>query len=372
MIDGKLVDGEAGTFTNINPATEEVLGEVADASKADMHRAIDAARRAFDETDWATNHAFRQRCLLQLQEALESEQEELREELILEVGCPRAITHGPQLDAPLADALRYPAKLIDEYPVGDIAGRRAGLGHRREHHPNGLARTRWRGRRDRAVELPVRGHHPEDRPGPGDGQHRRVEAGTEHAVQRDPAWPVDRREDRHPSGCGECRYRVGPFRRRGTHAVAEGRPDLLHRFHGRRQADHGEGRGDDEAPVPRTRRQVGDDRARGRRFRAGLHDGHRAVHARRPGLRQPDPVAAAAVALRRGRRDPQGDLRGRRGRRPAGSRHAVRSGHLRQAAQPNSRLHPEGSRRGRDAARRRGRASRMGSTRDSSSSQRFS
>ena len=54
LIDGKLVDGEAGTFTNINPATEEVLGEVADASKADMHRAIDAARRAFDETDWST------------------------------------------------------------------------------------------------------------------------------------------------------------------------------------------------------------------------------------------------------------------------------------------------------------------------------
>ncbi|RWA22534.1 aldehyde dehydrogenase [Mycolicibacterium elephantis DSM 44368] len=116
MIDGKLVDGEAGTFTNINPATEEMLGEVADASKADMHRAIDAARRAFDETDWSTNHAFRQRCLLQLQEALEAEQEDLREELILEVGCPRAITHGPQLDAPLSDALRYPAQLIDEYP----------------------------------------------------------------------------------------------------------------------------------------------------------------------------------------------------------------------------------------------------------------
>ena len=68
MIDGKLVDGEAGTFTNINPATEEVLGEVADASKADMHRAIDAARRAFDETDWSTNRAFRKRCLLQLQD----------------------------------------------------------------------------------------------------------------------------------------------------------------------------------------------------------------------------------------------------------------------------------------------------------------
>ncbi|WP_085128515.1 aldehyde dehydrogenase family protein [Mycolicibacter engbaekii] len=116
LIDGKLVDGQAGTFVNINPATEEVIGEVADASPADMGRAIDAARRAFDDTDWSGDHAFRQRCLRQLQEALEAEREELREELIAEVGCPRAITHGPQLDAPLFDALNYPAQLIDDYP----------------------------------------------------------------------------------------------------------------------------------------------------------------------------------------------------------------------------------------------------------------
>src|SRR5690349_1940877 len=115
MIDGKLVDGQAGTFTNINPATEEPLGEVADASKEDMHRAIDAARRAFDETDWSTNKELRKRCLLQLHEAIESEIDELREELILEVGSPRAITFGPQLDAPLADGLKYPARLIDSY-----------------------------------------------------------------------------------------------------------------------------------------------------------------------------------------------------------------------------------------------------------------
>ncbi|HKA94519.1 MAG TPA: aldehyde dehydrogenase family protein, partial [Acidimicrobiia bacterium] len=116
LVDGALVDGDAGTFPNVNPATEEVLGAVADASKADMHRAIDAARRAFDETDWSTNRALRKRCLEQLQQALESEREELRELLILEVGCPRMVTHGPQLDAPLAGALAYPAKLIDEFP----------------------------------------------------------------------------------------------------------------------------------------------------------------------------------------------------------------------------------------------------------------
>jgi acyl-CoA reductase-like NAD-dependent aldehyde dehydrogenase len=116
LIDGKLVDGGAGEFANLNPATEEVLGEVADASKKDMHRAIESARRAFDETDWSTNPPLRKRCLEQLQEALEGEREALREELILEAGCPRMLTHGPQLDAPLADALKYPAKLIDEYP----------------------------------------------------------------------------------------------------------------------------------------------------------------------------------------------------------------------------------------------------------------
>ena len=63
MIDGKLVEGEAGTFTNINPANEDVLGEVADASKSDMQRAINAARRAFDDTDWSTNRQLRKRCL---------------------------------------------------------------------------------------------------------------------------------------------------------------------------------------------------------------------------------------------------------------------------------------------------------------------
>jgi acyl-CoA reductase-like NAD-dependent aldehyde dehydrogenase len=116
LIDGKLVDGEAGRYPNINPATEEVIGEVAAASAADMQRAIDAARRAFDESTWSTDRELRKRCLTQLQDALDSDKESLREELILEVGCPRAITFGPQLDAPLSDALRHPISLMNEYP----------------------------------------------------------------------------------------------------------------------------------------------------------------------------------------------------------------------------------------------------------------
>ena len=116
LIDGKLTEARSGkTFDNVNPATEEVVGQVADASTEEMHEAIDAARRAFDETDWSTDHAFRKRCLEQLHEALQAEQEELREQLIIEVGCPRMTTNGPQLDAPISEAFAWPAKTIDEF-----------------------------------------------------------------------------------------------------------------------------------------------------------------------------------------------------------------------------------------------------------------
>ena len=42
-------------FETVNPATEEVLGVVADATADDLDAAITAARRAFDETGWSTD-----------------------------------------------------------------------------------------------------------------------------------------------------------------------------------------------------------------------------------------------------------------------------------------------------------------------------
>lgn len=116
LIGGELVDAEDGaTFDNINPANEEILGVVADGTPGDMLRAIDAARRAFDHTSWSTDRAFRKRCILQLQAALESEAEALRAELVAEVGCPLLSTYGPGLDAPLRDALTWPAEMIDRF-----------------------------------------------------------------------------------------------------------------------------------------------------------------------------------------------------------------------------------------------------------------
>jgi aldehyde dehydrogenase (NAD+) len=116
LVDGELVAAESGAeFDNVSPATGLVLGATAAAGANDMARAIGAARRAFDETDWSTNGALRQRCLVQLQEAISSERDALREELIAEVGCPDMTIASAQLDWPLADSLRYPAGLIDTF-----------------------------------------------------------------------------------------------------------------------------------------------------------------------------------------------------------------------------------------------------------------
>ncbi|WP_261558083.1 aldehyde dehydrogenase family protein [Frankia tisae] len=117
LIDGKLGESAAGgRYDNINPATEEILGQTTDATVADMDRAIAAARRAFDESSWSTDRELRKRCLAQLQAALEDEKEALRAELVAEAGSPIAVTHFAQLDWPLADGLRGPLELIDEFP----------------------------------------------------------------------------------------------------------------------------------------------------------------------------------------------------------------------------------------------------------------
>lgn len=117
LIDGELRGSSSGaTFENVNPATEEVIGVVADATAADMDAAIASARRAFDAEVWSTDLDLRLRCLRQLQAALEEEKELLRAELIAEVGAPVALTYGPQLDSPLADSLLWPVERAADYP----------------------------------------------------------------------------------------------------------------------------------------------------------------------------------------------------------------------------------------------------------------
>lgn len=124
-------------FDVLNPATEELVGRAADATSADMDAAISAARTAFDTTTWATDHAFRARCLRQLRDALQSHTEELRTLTIAEVGAPHMFTTGPQLEGPVAD-LGWLADLADSYQwveelgESEIMGVRSNRSTRRE------------------------------------------------------------------------------------------------------------------------------------------------------------------------------------------------------------------------------------------------
>src|SRR5689334_8820434 len=115
LVDGKLVDAEGGrTYENINPATETSIGAVADGSASDMSGAIGAARRAFDETDWSTNRALRKACMEQLKDALDKHKEELRPQVVGEVGCPIGLTFAIQQDSCIDD-LQWDIDVIDRY-----------------------------------------------------------------------------------------------------------------------------------------------------------------------------------------------------------------------------------------------------------------
>ena len=73
----------------MNPATGAIVGYAPDAGVADAERAITAARRAFDGTDWPTNVELRIRCMEQLHTALVEHVDELRALTIAEVGATR-------------------------------------------------------------------------------------------------------------------------------------------------------------------------------------------------------------------------------------------------------------------------------------------
>ncbi|MCY3910606.1 MAG: aldehyde dehydrogenase family protein [bacterium] len=143
LIDGELRSADGGgVFETVNPATEEVLGVAANATDADAVAAVAAARRAFDTTDWASNHEFRVRCLRQFHAALENHLEEMRELTVAEVGSPVMLTYGgPQLEAPVA-SVKWVADILDGYQwtqdLGEIEA--YGGNHRRwiEREPVGV------------------------------------------------------------------------------------------------------------------------------------------------------------------------------------------------------------------------------------------
>jgi aldehyde dehydrogenase (NAD+) len=115
LVDGKLVGSSTGaTFPIVDPATGEEIGRAPDGGAADVDAAIAAARRAFDETDWSRDVAFRVRCLRQLHEALVAEGPSMRALTIAEAGAPAFLTTGPQYDVPV-ESFRWTVDLAESY-----------------------------------------------------------------------------------------------------------------------------------------------------------------------------------------------------------------------------------------------------------------
>jgi aldehyde dehydrogenase (NAD+) len=148
LIDGRLLSGGAGRFGTINPATEELLGYAADADDADMNRAINAARNAFDHTDWSRDAALRVHCVRQLVAALNNSIEVLRSITVAEVGTPVSLTYRGQLQTPI-EGLAFSADTAATYSWREDLGRTRSIGsetsRRRVREPFGVvaAVTPW-------------------------------------------------------------------------------------------------------------------------------------------------------------------------------------------------------------------------------------
>ncbi len=98
FIDGKWTsEGVDGSIDVLDPATEEVIGSVPEATTKTAVRAIEAARRAFDEGPWPyLKPSERAAKLLALAEILEARAGDLRELIIAETGSTGFLTDAIQ------------------------------------------------------------------------------------------------------------------------------------------------------------------------------------------------------------------------------------------------------------------------------------
>jgi len=89
LIDGQSVPAESGqTLTTVNPSTGEVLARIAAGDRADVDRAVLAARRAF-EGPWSKWTPYeRQALLTRIAQALDERFEELIQIEALDMGAP--------------------------------------------------------------------------------------------------------------------------------------------------------------------------------------------------------------------------------------------------------------------------------------------
>ena len=109
LINGSWVEGSGKPFETINPATGEVLTHIAEATAADVDRAVQAARAAFDdpESKWRKMSASeRGRLIWKLADLIEQNIDEIAELETLDNGKP--IFESRYVDLPMVvDVFRY-------------------------------------------------------------------------------------------------------------------------------------------------------------------------------------------------------------------------------------------------------------------------
>ncbi len=108
LINGKWVDAASGkTFPTYNPATGDVLSNVAEGDKEDINRAVKAARAAFETGPWGKiAPSERARMIWKLADLLEKNLEEFAQLESLDNGKPLKVARAA--DVPLAiDHFRY-------------------------------------------------------------------------------------------------------------------------------------------------------------------------------------------------------------------------------------------------------------------------
>ncbi|WP_327032918.1 aldehyde dehydrogenase family protein [Micromonospora ureilytica] len=103
FIDGKFVDpADGGSFKSINPASEEVLAEVAEAGAQDVERAVRAARKAYDKVWGPMPGRDRAKYLYRIARLIQERSRELAVLESLDNGKP--IRESRDVDLPLVAA----------------------------------------------------------------------------------------------------------------------------------------------------------------------------------------------------------------------------------------------------------------------------
>jgi aldehyde dehydrogenase (NAD+) len=102
FVDGSFEAGAGGTLKTVNPATEEVLAEVAVAGEAEVDRAVTAARRAYDEVWGPMPGRDRAKYLFRIARIIQERSRELAVLETLDNGKP--IKESRDVDVPLAAA----------------------------------------------------------------------------------------------------------------------------------------------------------------------------------------------------------------------------------------------------------------------------